>query len=582
MKVIDIINQNAAQKKTFFSFEYFPPKTEKGVENLYERLDRMSELNPAWIDVTWGAGGSTSDLTLEICANAQKLVGLETMMHMTCTNMPKEQLKEGLRRAKEYGIQNILALRGDPPRGEEWQQIEGGFAHAEDLVRFIREEHGNYFGIAVAGYPEGHIDSSSYEEDMKHLKAKIDAGGELIVTQLFYDVSLFNKFVADCRSIGITCPIIPGIMPIHGYAGFVRMTTLCKTFVPQAIFDELEPIKADDEAVKAYGVKLGIKMCQELLATGTKALHFYTLNLEKSVIQILEGLKLVDPEVRRQMPWRIAPARSKEDVRPIFWANRPKSYLQRTATWDEFPNGRWGDSRSPAYGELTDYHVMSLHVTKDLQRKEAWGEDVKSPRQVFDIFARYCAGEIGSLPWCETPLALETETIKEKLVKMNRAGYLTINSQPAVNGASSNDEKYGWGPKNGFVYQKAYVEFFVDVQNLRKILSVAERFPTLTYHAVNKNGESFTNTGQGANAVTWGVFPGKEIVQPTVVEAVSFTVWKDEAFALWKSWLSLYEEGSVAHKVISEIMDSYFLLNIVDNNYVSGDIFAVFQAAMSL
>jgi len=246
MKIIDIINQKAHNNETSFSFEYFPPKTDKGVENLYERLDRMSEFKPAWIDVTWGAGGSTSKLTHEICENAQKLFGFETMMHMTCTNMPKEEIRAALQRARDSGIQNILALRGDPPRGQEaWQQIEGGFAHAVDLVKFIRAEHGNYFGICVAGYPEGHVDGTGYDDDLKYLREKVDAGADFIITQLFYDTKLFLKFVRDCRALGINCPIVPGIMPIHGFAGFQRMTSTCKTFVTKEISDALEPIKVD-------------------------------------------------------------------------------------------------------------------------------------------------------------------------------------------------------------------------------------------------------------------------------------------------------------------------------------------------
>jgi methylenetetrahydrofolate reductase (NADPH) len=582
MKIIDIIKKNEEDNnKVFFSFEYFPPKTDKGVENLYDRLDRMSEFKPAWIDVTWGAGGSTSKLTLEICETAQKLVGLETMMHMTCTNLPKEELSASLKKAKEAGIMNILALRGDPPRGEEWKQVEGGFAHAADLVRFIRQEHGNHFGICVAGYPEGHIDCTSYQDDLKHLKEKVDAGADLIITQLFYDIDLFLKFVKDCRELGIKCPIIPGMMPIHGYAGFTRMTALCKTHVPQQIFDALEPIKNDDEAVKNYGVRLGIEMCQKLLNAGIRGLHFYTLNLEKSVVQILEGLKLVDPDVRRPLPWRAAPTR-KEDVRPIFWSNRPKSYMQRTASWDEFPNGRWGDSRSPAYGELTDYHLASLHVTKEVQDR-SWVIPLNNQQDLNNVFAKYCRGEVKSLPWCDSPLLPESELIKDNLIKVNQNGFLTINSQPASNGIPSTDERMGWGPKGGFVYQKAYTEFFVSPEHLKLLLEGAKRYPSLTYHAVNLKGESFSNTSShSVNAVTWGVFPGKEIVQPTVVEYESFFVWKDEAFALWRSlWALLYDEGSVSRHVIDNVLNNWYLMNIVENNYVNGDIFAIFQNVTS-
>merc|ERR1719399_132309 len=211
-----------------------------------------------WIDVTWGAGGSTADKTMEICINAQKYHGLNVMMHLTCTNMPVESLKAALDECKANGICNILALRGDPPAGVntgEWKQVEGGFCYATDLVKYIRQEFGDYFCIGVAGYPEVHLESESAEDDLKHLKEKIDAGGDLIVTQLFYDNQEFLKFVKKCRELGITVPILPGIMPIQSYSGFKKMTSLCKTKVPDHINEGLEPLEDDEQKVKDYGVK---------------------------------------------------------------------------------------------------------------------------------------------------------------------------------------------------------------------------------------------------------------------------------------------------------------------------------------
>eukprot|EP01116_Phalansterium_solitarium_P003876 TRINITY_DN14707_c0_g1_i1.p1 TRINITY_DN14707_c0_g1~~TRINITY_DN14707_c0_g1_i1.p1 ORF type:complete len:591 (-),score=263.10 TRINITY_DN14707_c0_g1_i1:551-2323(-) len=586
MKLIDVINQKvAAQQTPFFSFEYFPPKTEKGVENLYARLDRMALLGPAWFDVTWGAGGSTSTLTLEICKNAQKFVGVETMMHMTCTNMPVEELRDALKKAREAGIQNILALRGDPPRGEEWKKIEGGFSHAVDLVRFIRAEHGDYFGIAVAGYPEGHIDATSYEDDMRHLKEKVDAGADFIVTQLFYDVDIFLKFVADARALGVNVPIIPGLMPIHTYAGFERMTTLCKTVVPPAITAALEPIKKDEEAVKDYGVKLCMEMSQRLFDAGIPGIHFYTLNLERSVALILEGINLVTDKQRRTLPWDSGAdtTRTREDVRPIFWMNRPTSYISRTSSWDDFPNGRWGDSRSPAFGDLADFHLGSVKASDEFNPRTAWGDALSSEQDVFDVFANYCSGKIPVLPWSEQPLQAESVLISQELVNLNKQGFLTINSQPKVNGAPSNDEKVGWGPQGGYVFQKAYLEFFTSPENFKLLQEVLKGFPSIQYHAVSKKGEDYTNVTAHVCAITWGVFPNKEIIQPTVVDPSSFFVWKDEAFALWDSlWGKLYDEGSQSRDVIDRMVNSYYLVNVVDNNFVSGDIFAVFDAIQKL
>jgi methylenetetrahydrofolate reductase (NADPH) len=216
--------------------------------------------------------------------------------------------------------------------------------------------------LSSLGYPEGHIDAESFDKDLQYLKEKVDAGADLIITQLFYDTDLFIEWVRKCRKIGITVPILPGIMPIQSYVGFMRMTQLCRTKVPQEIYDALEPIQNDDAKVKEYGVSLAVKMCSKILAAdvGISGLHFYTLNLEKSVTDILEQLQLItSPRGTPVLPFKNH--RPSEDVRPVFWVNRPKSYLSRTAQWDEFPNGRWGDTRSAAYGDLTDYHLSALH-----------------------------------------------------------------------------------------------------------------------------------------------------------------------------------------------------------------------------
>merc|ERR1719281_1709972 len=277
-----------------------------------------------WIDVTWGAGGSTADKTLEICIHALKYSGLNVMMHLTCTNMPKEKLKETLDVCKQNGICNILALRGDPPghleqgaASEGFKQCEGGFAYATDLVKYIRQEFGDYFCIAVAGYPEGHLEAVSFDDDMKHLKEKVDAGADLIVTQLFYDNPSFLGYVERCRAMGITIPILPGIMPIQSYAGFNKMTTLCKTKVPDWIPERLDAVKDDEEKVKDAGVQIGIEQCKELVEKGTPGLHFYTLNLESSVMRIVQGLGLVpDWTASREHPWKQSAdkARKSKDV----------------------------------------------------------------------------------------------------------------------------------------------------------------------------------------------------------------------------------------------------------------------------
>lgn len=592
-KIADKIRAREAENRPFFSFEYFPPKTPKGVSNLYKRVERMASIEPLFCDVTWGAGGSTSDLTLELSGNIQKYLGVDVMMHLTCTNMPAGNVLNGLEGAKAHGIHNILALRGDPPAGKEWTKCEDGFEHGTDLVSFIRANYGDYFNICVAGYPEGHPagyleGKMSYADEMAYLKEKVDAGSDFIITQMFYDVDAFLEFVKRCRDDGITVPILPGILPIQNYRGFQKMTDFCKTKVPQAIRDAMEPIKDDDAAVKEFGIRLGVDMCRRILKSGLcPGIHFYTLNLENSVMGIIDKLNLIpQTESIRSLPWRPATVdkRRKEEVRPIFWANRPKSYLDRTRSWDDYPNGRWGDVESPAYGSLVDYHLLGGGGWASAEvRKEAASRygDVTSFENVVDIFTRFQKGELTRLPWSESEeLATETSVISTPLVWMNRNGLLTINSQPRVNAAPSSDVTVGWGSPGGYVYQKAYVEFFATKTQVDALFEAAKDYPSLTiYSATAANDElRSTATGRTTCAVTWGVFPDYEIVQPTVVDADSFLVWKNEAFDVWTNvWAEMYDEGNPSRAFMKEMRESLCLVNVVDNDYVGGDIFAIFK-----
>jgi len=203
-------------------------------------------------------------------------------------------------------------------------------------------------------------------------------------------------------------------------------------------------------------------------------------------------------------------------------------------------------------------------------------------QDVFNVFVSYLKGEICRLPWNDASLALESSKICSELLQMNKAGFLTINSQPPVNAVPSTDQVYGWGPVGGFVYQKAYVEFFTSKDNFNKMKALLPKYPNLDFQAVNSKGEAEGNL-QGTAAVTWGVWPGSEIKQPTVVDPNVFVnIWKDEAFALWHSqWASLYEEGSEARKIIDDIANSYYLVNIVDNNFIDSNIFSIFDELLN-
>ncbi|ERS97784.1 methylenetetrahydrofolate reductase [Sporothrix schenckii ATCC 58251] len=574
MHIRDMIVEAEKDGLPSFSFEYFPPKTAQGVQNLYERMERMHLFGPKFIDITWGAGGHVAELTAEMVTQAQTYFGLETCMHLTCTDMGEAAVNDALRRAYRAGCTNILALRGDPPRDKEtWEATDGNFCYARDLVRHICKTYGNHFDIGVAGYPEGTDDNKDEDMLLDHLKEKVDAGASFIVTQMFYDVENFLRWLARVRERGITVPVLPGIMPIATYASFMRRVNHMGCKVPARWVEKLEPVKNNDDAVREIGKSLVAQLCRDILAGGdVKHLHFYTMNLAQATRMVLDELDWLPsadrPRPPPALPWKqsLGLGRREEAVRPIFWRNRGKSYVSRTADWDEFPNGRWGDSRSPAFGDLGNAYGVGLPGT-NAQNRAKWGEP-RSIADVASIFVRYLKGELQSLPWSESPLTGEADKIQQDLIDLNKHGLLTINSQPAVDSAPSSDPVHGWGPPNGYVYQKAYLELLVPPALYAEVIQRVQAHPHLTYHAVTWKGKLETNApGDGPNAVTWGVFPGKEIVQPTIVESISFLAWKDEAFQLGADWSRCFEAGSPSRTLIRGMMDEWHIVTIVNNDF---------------
>ncbi|KAM5270383.1 methylenetetrahydrofolate reductase (NADPH) isoform 1-T1 [Hipposideros larvatus] len=567
----------------WFSLEFFPPRTAEGAPGFISRLDQMGAGGPLFIDVTWHVAGDpgsdkeTSSMT--IASVAVNYCGLETILHMTCCCQSQEKITHLLHKAKQLGLKNILALKGDPV-DDQWKDEEGGFHYAIDLVKHIRSKFGDYFDICVAGYPKGHPDAGSFEADLKFLKEKVSAGADFIITQLFFEADTFFHFVKACSEIGITCPILPGIFLIQNYHSLQQLVKLSKLEVPQQIKNVIEPIKDNDDAILNYGIEKAVSLCQELLASGlVPGLHFYTLNRKEATIEVLKRLGMWIENPRRFLPWAVSahPRRQKEDVRPIFWTCRPKSYIYRTQEWDEFPHGRWGNSSPSAFGELKDHDPFYLKSKSPKQELlKMWGEELTSEESVFEVFTHYLSGEpnrngctVTCLPWNDKPLAAES-SLKEKLLRVNRQGVLTINSQPNINGQSSTDRVVGWGPSGGYVFQKAYLEFFTSPQTKEALLQVLKNYEfRVSYHIVNVKGENITNAPElQPNAVTWGIFPGREVIQPTVVDPVSFMFWKDEAFALWiKQWGKLYDEESPSREIIQYIHDNYFLVNLVDNDF---------------
>ena len=575
MKIIDKINN---QNDIYYSFEYYPPKTKLGQQNLYFKLEKMALYEPLFVDLTWGAGGSTSDLTLEMSINMQNKLCLETQMHLTCTNMNKEIVKNALEKAKKNNIQNILALRGDPSdlNYNMEESKNNDLNYASDLVKFIREEYGDYFGISVAGYPESHPEAMSYQQDLLYLKEKVVAGADYIVTQFFYDTNIFFKYVNDCRNIGITCPIIPGILPIFNYNNFKRMVGFCKVYVPTDILDKLEEIKNDDEEVANFGVELATKLCQKLIDGGVKGIHFYTLNRDDCTYKILDNLELLkNVSEKRKLPWR-SRLNMNEEIRPIFWANATDNYLTRTSNWENFPNGRWGDNRYSDYGEIQDYHLFTVDLGTKKNKLKMWNQELYNIDDIQNVFVNFLEGKIKYLSWCDN-MALETSSIKKELIQINKLGYLTINSQPSLNGLKS-ESLEGWGGKGGYLYQKSYLEFFCSSDNLEKLIAKIGNSENYNYCAINNSNNILTNCKDSVIALTWGVFPGKEIIQPTIADTESFKIWKKEAFNLWLSeWGSIYDKDSNSYQLLKEINDNYYLVYLIDNNYIDGNIFELFN-----
>uniref|UniRef100_A0A915PQW0 Methylenetetrahydrofolate reductase n=1 Tax=Setaria digitata TaxID=48799 RepID=A0A915PQW0_9BILA len=563
----DRINNRIADGIPFFSLEFFPPKTPNSVANFFARLDRFREGNPMFVDIAWHFGSDPGNISSEtssssVAAGCLDYCGIDTMLHITCCPYTKEQSIRHLEQSKALGLKNILALRGDVPR-QDINPVLYKY-RALDLIRWIKEEYNDYFTIACSGYPSGHPEAPSYRADLLYLKAKVDAGADFVISQIVFDSEIFENFLRDCREIGITVPIIPGIMPIQSYESIRRIAELSQLIIPDSILASLEPIKNDDDAVRNFGIRHAVDLCQRLFTKRiTTAIHLFTLNREASsrVLlyfyetpnfsrEILQQLGLWSRSPMRALPWRSFgenhPIRCKEDVRPIFWSMRPKSYVFRTREWDEFPNGRWGNSSSPAFNDLKDYYLFYLkgQPTKDEQLR-MYGERLETLADVQKVFVNFITQDmnengviVSQLPWNEQHdgIRAETSLIKDQLLWCNSNGFLTINSQPSVNGAPSTDPFVGWGKPGGYCYQKATIDW----TNAETTMPIA---------------------------VTWGVFPGSEIAQPTVVDPLSFRVWKDEAFGAWLNWSAIYGEGTVSRCLLEKIYNEYCLVTLVDNDY---------------
>ncbi|THH12009.1 hypothetical protein EW145_g283 [Phellinidium pouzarii] len=450
----------------------------------------MSELGPIAVSVTWGAGGSTRERSLDLAEIAQTEYGIDTLLHLTCTNMEQGLVDGALRKAKELGIENILALRGDPPRGEEyWIPTDPRFTHAIDLVKYIKSspEFSSSFCVGVAAYSDGHDTDVDEDTELNCLKAKVDAGAEFIITQLFLR--------------WITVPVIPGIMPLQSYASFLRLTKLCGTKVPPELHLQLEPLRHDDQKMKDFGVTLAADMIKRLIDDGdVKGVHFCTLNLERSVRKVLENLdwaggsprtsnKLIidsaDTNARESAPndLTIRPADANQTATDKL-ATKPlpeiqaqgKGEINNASTWDEFPNGRFASEMVWEFRSVDETQYLAnkerqLNDKGNLKRTEAisrWGSP-KSVTDLTELFLSHLHSVITSTPFSPSPLSPESLLILSHLERLTRRGWWTVFSQPAVDGVDSADEVFGWGPANGYVFQKGFVEFFAEKEDVDRL-----------------------------------------------------------------------------------------------------------------
>ncbi len=294
------IAQRLLQPKPCFSFEFFPPRTPTGVENLMQTLRELVELQPGFVSVTYGAGGSTQTVTSELVARIRSEVGIEAMAHLTCVGHTHEDLQAVLDRLRDLGIENILLLRGDPPRpagaisAPTFEPVQGGFRFASELVQFVRAARADRrwdFCIGGACYPEGHIESPSRDEDLRHLATKVESGSEFLITQLFFDNAFYFDFLQRAQSARIRVPIVPGIMPITSFEQVDRFTRLCGATIPMRLRLQLERYQHDADAVLELGVAHATVQCIELLQRGAPGIHFYTLNKSRATRMILSALR---------------------------------------------------------------------------------------------------------------------------------------------------------------------------------------------------------------------------------------------------------------------------------------------------
>ncbi|UCG00745.1 MAG: methylenetetrahydrofolate reductase [NAD(P)H] [Candidatus Heimdallarchaeota archaeon] len=287
-KIIDIFKQ----KEITLSFEFFPPKKDSQLDSFYHVVEELVKLGADFISVTYGAGGSTRDKTMDITVELQNRLDIPTIHHITCVGHSKQDLIKILNTMKTNGICNVLALRGDPPRGvKDWKPDPDGFSYAYQLCDLVSRNYGDFFSCGIAGFPEGHPEALNKEIDIIYLKNKLDSGGEFIITQLFYENNDYFDYVSRLKQIGVTTRIIPGILPVFNFKNLKNFCAFSGASIPQRFYDIFGPIEEDSKATQEKGIELAVEQCTELLRGGASGLHFYTLNKLDPIREIVSNLR---------------------------------------------------------------------------------------------------------------------------------------------------------------------------------------------------------------------------------------------------------------------------------------------------
>lgn len=289
MKISDLLKQI----KRSVSFEFFPPKTPEGEESLFKTIKELEFIKPTFVSVTYGAGGTTRERTIRVVKRIHTQTDLTVMAHQTCIGHTKKEIIDILNQYKDIGVQNVLALRGDIPQGQEESFVfpPDGCRYANELISLIRENFGDWFSIGVAAYPEGHPESPDIDTDIHFFKKKVDAGAEFAITQMFFDNSYFYRFMDKLQKVGVDIPVIPGIMPITNFKQIKKFADMCGATIPSDLIKRLQPVADRPEEVEKIGIEFAVKQCEDLLKNGAKGLHFYTLNKSKATVQIYKAVK---------------------------------------------------------------------------------------------------------------------------------------------------------------------------------------------------------------------------------------------------------------------------------------------------